>query len=83
MKKNPDLVSDALSDSDLALVEFNPESLGLYDRKEIFLKNRNNQLILREFYQRLRTHFTVLDIDLPPYRFWIRKTVDSGARSAQ
>lgn len=83
MKKSPELLLDALSDPRLALVEFNPESLGLYDMKEIFLKNTDNQVILEEFYGKLRTHFTALEIDLSPYRFWIRKIVDSGVRSAQ
>ncbi|MFH1791837.1 MAG: glycosyltransferase family 39 protein [Candidatus Omnitrophota bacterium] len=80
IQNNPDVLTVALADPDLALVEYNPAAPGIMD--EAFLEKASNREIMAEFGRVLERDFRKIDTGVSPYIFWVRKDAVDGADKA-
>jgi len=71
LEKNPEMLLETLSDPNLYLVEFNPESEYMIDTT--FFNKEKNVIIMERFFEILNKHFVIVDTSFPPYIFWTRR----------
>lgn len=70
LRSDPDMLTRALEDRSLVLVEYDPQAPGIRDPR--FFEDANLVQALRAFEDNLRRSFRPVDLGIPGYRFWLR-----------
>jgi len=74
LKKQPELLSDALDNPRLTLVEFDPDQPGIQDRA--FFEQSGSIALISEFNRKLVIEFKPVGERIPPWFFWHRRDRD-------
>ncbi len=74
LRRQPGLLTDALDNPSLTLVECDPEWMGFQD--PAFPRDAADREMIAAFLARLKERFVLSDSTVSPYVFWIRKETD-------